>query len=392
MTGEATAPAEPEIEIVMETEAPPPSPIVRGFLSYPTQPPAEDVLAGDAWLRVSDLAFFNSSAGAGKSVALVQASIAWGLGLPYFGIKPSRPLRILHFIGEDDASTMGQCREGLLEHAEELFGRPVSTKELATLDDMVRTDFSRQYVGKPFIQYLDERLTEEPADLVMINPLLSYIGGEIVANASEFLRVGLMPTMQKHRAANLIAHHTNKLSKDGWDTIDPTYSGTGGGEVANAPRTILTLMPTKVPGLSVLRVSKRQTTGWKDDGDRFTDHVFLKRTDNPSRPAWIPVPHNEAADLIDSEAPAASAPTKKKASGQAVADAVRNGAMERQALLETIRRNCRCSERPAKDALKEARENGLVQTFNRPNPKGGHPILWVCLPEHLSQWVEGVTP
>jgi hypothetical protein len=62
--------------------------MVRGFMSFPTDPPEEDILAGNAWLRVGDVHFFNSSAGAGKSVALIQASMAWGLGLPFLSIKP----------------------------------------------------------------------------------------------------------------------------------------------------------------------------------------------------------------------------------------------------------------------------------------------------------------
>jgi hypothetical protein len=64
--------------------------MVRGFSSFPTDPLPENILAGNAWLRVGDVHFFNSSAGAGKSVALIQASMAWALGLPFLGIKPAR--------------------------------------------------------------------------------------------------------------------------------------------------------------------------------------------------------------------------------------------------------------------------------------------------------------
>lgn len=372
--------------IEMETTVPPPDPIIRGFMGFPTDPPQESILAGNAWLRRGDLAFLNSSAGAGKTVGMVQASIAWGLGLPYFGIAPARPLRILHFVGEDDDSTLGQCREGLIENARELFGRDLRPGEVESLDQMVRTDFSRQYIGNSFIARMDTLLTEEAADVVMVNPLLSFIGGEIVANASEFLRGGIMPVIQKHSAAALVAHHTPKLSRDGWENIDPTYSGTGGGEVANAPRAILTLMPTKAPAISVLRVSKRQTTGWKDGDDRFTDHAFFRRTDNPNRPAWLPVSHEEAAELMTDEEPSGKT---RKATPQHVVELVKSGAMTRAAVVDSLRRDRKCSERPAKEAIAEARSLGMVDHFEQKQPgKAGKPVVWLCLPEHKSKWVE----
>lgn len=362
--------------------------MVRGFMTFPTDPPEEDILAGNAWFRVSDVHFFNSSAGAGKSVALIQASMAWGLGLPFLGIKPARPLRVLHFVGEDDESTLGQCREGFLDNFKEVFGREIEPGELHKLDDMVRTDFSRQYTGKSFLARLDTILTDEPADVVLINPLLSFIGGDIVKEASEFLRVGIMSIMQRHRAGCLIAHHTCKLTKASWEEMDFTYSGIGGGEVANVPRSILTLAPTKAKGLHALYVSKRPTTGWKDDDDKFTDHVFIKRTDNAARPAWLPVSHDDAEAMIGEQVPPASGGRSKKASPSDIVDAVKDGAMARPALLAQIQRENQCSETPAKNALKEARKLGVVATFEQPTAGGGKNTIWVCLPEHLQQWVK----
>ncbi len=357
---------------------------IRGFLSFPTDPPPEDILAGNGLVRVADPIFFNSGAGSGKSVAFAQGAISWGLGLPWLGIVPSRPLRVLHFVGEDDESTMGQCREGFLEHSEATTGRRVVRADLKRLDEMVRTDFSRQFTGDEFLNRMDAMMTEEPADVVMVNPLLSFIGGPIVECAGDFLRNGVMPIIQRHRAAALIAHHTCKLTKASWEEMDFTYSGIGGGEVANVPRSILTLAPTKVKGLHVLHVSKRQTTGWKDAAGNFVDHVFIRRSDDPTRPAWIPVSHEEAAAMIGAATPGKG--EGRKATPSHVVAAVSTGAMTRQSLLEKLRRECRCSENPAKEALREARDLGVVVTFEDPQARGGKPVLWVCLPEHKTQW------
>lgn len=360
--------------------------MVYGVMSFPTDPPEEDILAGNAWLRVGDVHFFNSSAGAGKSVALIQASMAWGLGLTFLGIKPARPLRVLHFVGEDDESTLGQCREGFIENAIATFGREIQADELAKLDSMVRTDFSRQYTGKAFLARLDAILTDEPADLVLINPLLSFIGGDIVKEASEFLRVGIMPIMQRHRAASLIAHHTCKLTKASWEEMDFTYSGIGGGEVANVPRSILTLAPTKAKGLHALYVSKRPTTGWKDDDDRFTDHVFIRRTENPARPAWLPVSHEDAAAMIGEGATEGG--RKKKVGPGDVVAMVKTGAAMQKDIIAGLIKAKGCGMSTAKDAVMEARDLEVVATFEEKNPRGGKSIVWVCLPEHLSQWVK----
>jgi hypothetical protein len=77
------------------------SEVVRGFMDFPTHPPAEDVLAGNAQIRVTDIHMWNAPAGDGKSVGMSQISMAWALKLPYCGIYPSRPLKIIHFCGED---------------------------------------------------------------------------------------------------------------------------------------------------------------------------------------------------------------------------------------------------------------------------------------------------
>jgi hypothetical protein len=173
--------------------------------------------------------------------------------------------------------------------------------------------------------------------------------------------------------------------------MDMTYSGIGGGEVANVPRSILTLTPTKAKGLHRLIVAKRQTTGWKDDDDRFTDHIFLKRTDNPTRPAWLPVSHEDAEAMIAEGAPTAG--RKKKVDHRDVVNEVTSGATARPALLDALmRRGSGCGMSAARDALDDARELGVVATFNEKNPNGGKPILWVCLPEHLPQWLESKQP
>ena len=362
--------------------------ITRGVNQFPVDIPPDDILLGRGWLRKSDIGTFISTAGAGKSVAMAQSSMAWSLGLPYMGIKPARPLRILHFVGEDDESTLGQCREGFLEHSESITGKKLCQEDLRPLDEMLRTDFSREFVGINFHVHLSALLTDSPADLVMINPLLSYVGGEIVACASEWLRSGLMPVLQKHECGAMIAHHTGKMSRDGWDQTEDIYAGIGGGEIANIPRAILVLRPTNCDGLAVIKVGKRQTTGWKDQDDKFTSCYFVQRSGDPERPAWIPVPHDEAEEMISEGKPAARKGTKKATSDHVIPH-VQAGAINRQTLIERVMKGAGCSEKPAKDAIKLSLDEGLIVSFDgEKSPTGGKPMKWFCLKEHENQWVK----
>lgn len=362
--------------------------IVAGVNTYPTIVPPESVILGNGWGRWGDILNLISGAGGGKSVMANQALIAWALGLSYFGIKPPRPLRILLFSGEDDGVTIGQCREGFLEHSKAITGRQLTSKDLAPLDSMVRTEFIREHVGERFHPHLASLLRESPVDLVIINPLLSYVGGEIVACGSEWLRSGLMPILQEHQCAALVIHHTPKLSKDSWDNIDDTYSGIGGGEIANIPRSILTLKPTPAEGLFVITVSKRQTTGWKDRDGKFVTSYFVRRSENPERPAWLPVAYDEAEELIRAgkSSPGARKDSRKVMPSHVV-DALKIGPTQRQALIDRLMKNCRCSDKPAKNAIREALLDKLIHLASEPNPRGGNPIQWFSLLEHKNHGV-----
>ena len=72
-----------------DTESPPDSEatpkkslLLRGVNHYPTEIPPETILLGNGWMRRADVVTFISTAGAGKSVAVTQAAMAWGLACP----------------------------------------------------------------------------------------------------------------------------------------------------------------------------------------------------------------------------------------------------------------------------------------------------------------------
>ena len=354
---------------------------IRGFANFPTDLPDERRLLGEGWLRRGDIATFISTAGAGKSVGMCQAAMAWGLGLPYFGIAPARPLRITMFSGEDDDFTIGQCREGLIEHAVEVTGREITRAEVDDLDDRLVTDFQRTHTGMCFHKHLAEALVDHESDLVIINPLLSYIGGEIVAEASQWLRAGLMPLLKEFDCAAIVCSHTNKMQKDSWNNTLDAYSGIGGSEMANVPRSVLTLRPTKCENIHVLKSAKRTSTGWKDDRGLPSNAYYVKRTARADRPAWLPVTHAEAREA--QEKVASESGPQKKATREDVLQILEEGAMSRQGLIEALREQCGCGMGKAVEAIAEARRD--LHAWEKQSEGRGRPQVWFCLPKDAAE-------
>lgn len=359
--------------------------IHSGVLSFPDRADPKTQLVGSrGQIRSGEPHFFNGSAGTGKSTTAAGTSMAWPLGLPCMGLTPCRPLRILHMNGEDDVVTLGQCREGFLKHSEAITGRRLTHEDLRALDGMLRTDFSREFVGAAFIAHVDQLLTEQPADILIINPLMSFVGGEVVSEASNFLRVLLNPLLQRHKCAALIFHHTPKLSKDSWANMDETYTGIGGGEVANVPRSIFTMIPTPVPDLVRLVVAKRKLSDWRDAEGNFTDHAYFRRSGDPLLPAWIPVPHDEALDLISDSGSKKNSPA---ITAEAVLQIIGSGAVNQAALLKDIGVRFNRSATTAKNALENAMLSGLIGEFEASAPNSKRRVKWHCAADKLDYFM-----
>jgi hypothetical protein len=352
-------------------------PLVAGVNGFPTDPPLHTILVGNCAIRIGDIAMLNSGAGMGKSVSMGQMAMAWALGLPYFGIKPARPLRILHYVGEDDEATMGQIREGFLLHSLAITGRRLTTEDLEQLDEMLKHQFDLSAIGENFIHEIKSEIEVFQPDIVFINPLLSYIGGDPVALVTPFLRGGLVPLLREYKCASLIAHHTCKLTKESWKTMDMTYSGIGGGDVANIPRIVFTLAPTDNEGLVCLHVAKRTTVGWKDEDGKHKTYAFFRRTDEPTRPAWLPVSYEEAERELSQKT---SAPTRKCTADDVVA-ILRNGDGLKTVIIEELVRDKKCVKGTAENAIKEAMEHELVRLYDddKPNPNGGSRKKWLTI-------------
>ena len=229
-----------------------------------------------------------STSGTGKSVWTVQAALLWAQGLPAFGIVPVRPLKIGIVQAEDDDEEMVNFRnnitDGLVEQAGLDRGQVEAARTNVLLFDAVGK------FGGDFIEYVGKILEEHPElDLLIINPLQSFFGGDISRNAelSGFLRGGLDLLIKPNKVGVLFIHHTNKppnaKERTGWGAdAFASYIGAGGAEIVNWARAVLALMPCENDsGLFRLTAAKRgQRLGWKDAAGVRTDVRFIAHSKN----------------------------------------------------------------------------------------------------------------
>src|SRR5438552_3492632 len=78
----------------------------------------ENTLLGNRFLCRGGGLLFVGSTGVGKSTAIIQMGICWAVGRPCFGIKPTKPLKILYIQAENDQGDLCEMRDGVLEHLE----------------------------------------------------------------------------------------------------------------------------------------------------------------------------------------------------------------------------------------------------------------------------------
>jgi AAA domain len=151
-----------------------PEAVVKPLLDL--QPAMEDdgnTLLGNRFLcRGAGLELVGPS-GIGKSTAIVQMGIFWAVGRECFGIPPKQSLKILYVQAENDEGDLCEMRDGVLQHLQ------LNGDELKLLDRNFICAFEFSRVGEElFADTLEPLLTTHSPDLLILDPALSYIGGD----------------------------------------------------------------------------------------------------------------------------------------------------------------------------------------------------------------------
>ncbi len=221
--------------------------------------PAKDdpnVLIGNRWLSRGDIFILASTSGMGKSSLSIQAAVTWGLGLKLFdGFLPHRPLKSLIVQSEDGDGDIAEVRLSI-EHAMNL-----TTEQKAQVNENVIIVTDRIHRGLSFRAELKRLIAIHKPDLVWINPLLAFLGGDVndSTDVGNFLREQLNSLNEPPQFAYGIVHHTAKPPKEKaqrqWNEV--MYEMAGSADLTNAARAILALQATEKQGEFKLICAKR---------------------------------------------------------------------------------------------------------------------------------------
>ncbi len=225
---------------------------------------------------------FVGQTGSGKSSFSRQMALYWAAGQSFAGLEPVRPLRILIVQAENDDADEAEMCEGVV------MGCGLGDAVVAAAGDSI---FHYREVVQTaagfFAKTLKPLLEKVKPDILIIDPLLAYLGGDQSSQevVGGWLRNQLNPLLMEYNCAAVLVHHTPKITlqkvKEGWFGGDFSYFGVGSAEFANWSRAILCLVPTKFFGTYILQAAKRGgRLRWKQ---KETDKVTVRRIVEYSR-------------------------------------------------------------------------------------------------------------
>jgi hypothetical protein len=240
------------------------------------QPKADpSTLLGNRWVCKGGQLLLVGQSGVGKSSLTVQAAMTWALGLPFFGIKPARPLKSLYIQAENDEGDMAEIVQGVMSYVVMKSGM-AQDEALRMLNENLEFVRVTAAAGEEFGAVVRDLMRQQPVDLVFGDPLLSFVGDDISQQsvASRFLRGVLNPLAFEFGFAWVWSHHTGKPQSDSksrahWNANDFAYIGLGSSELTNWARAIAVLQTTKEEGTFKLLLAKRGTRAGVVDEHRL---------------------------------------------------------------------------------------------------------------------------
>ena len=260
--------------------------------------PSEDpdrLLGQDRFICRQGSLLLVGETGIGKSSLNMKAALFWAAGRPFFGIESIRPLRVLIAQRENDEGDMAELLQGVFRAS------AFTDEERATILKNVTIVQETRRAGKDFAQWLEREITGTKSDLVIMDPLNAFHGGNISDNQEmgNFLCEELQPVLHRTGAAVVIVHHTGKPSKDvqcGAEMSDTSlkYFAIGASTVSNWVRAVMVLRPVNDDGIFELSIPKRgKRSGLKDSEGKPAARIFIKHS--TSGISWDYAPEYEKA-------------------------------------------------------------------------------------------------
>lgn len=243
-----------------------------------------------------------AASGVGKSTIATQAAVTWGIGQPLFGIRPVRALKSLIIQAENDLGDISEQFKGALagmnidpdEHIEQI---EAIRRNIVYVRDTIHT-------AEAFCGVVAKLVDRYKPDLVFIDPLLSFLGGDVSSQevCSRFLRNGLNPIAESTGVVFIIIHHTAKPPKEkaksieGWTTADFAYLGAGSHEITNWARAVIVLQqqPDSDRSFQLGIVKRGRRAGATTLSGEETISISLRHSDRGL--SWIQTREEDTSD------------------------------------------------------------------------------------------------
>lgn len=244
------------------------------------------------WLCRGGSLLIVGPSGAGKSTLMTSMGIPWALGKPWNGINVRRPLKQLVIQAENDQGDVAEMVIGSITGA--LGSGVIAATDAGMLNKNFIFVKCKGLVGTEFVTMLEKQIRHHRADVVWIDPVLSFIGGDISKQdvSSDFFRKNLDPMLDRTGCICVMLHHTGKPSSDGkgrktWNVKELAYSGLGSSDLVNWSRAVCVLDNTEEKGLYRFVFAKRgERTGVvSSTGEKNADTIYIRHADKGL--AWI---------------------------------------------------------------------------------------------------------
>jgi len=245
-------------------------------------------ILGNRWLCKGGSLLIVGQSGTGKSSLMMQAAVHWTLGRDFFNIKPVKPLRSIILQAENDAGDVAEALQDVVA------GAYLTKDEQAQLKDGLAIFRDTVSTGTAFTTALRDLILSHRADIVYVDPLLSFAGIDISdqEQASHFLRHDLAPILLETGAVLVAMHHTGKpkaaSDKEGQTVADLAYAGLGSSEFTNYFREVAVLFRCQgeEPIYKFGLTKRRGRAGLKNGQGEFKSEINIRHASEPGVIRW----------------------------------------------------------------------------------------------------------
>jgi len=243
---------------------------------------------GRRWLCKGGSLLIVGQSGTGKSSLMMQAATAWSVGRNFFGITTKKALRTLIIQAENDTGDVGESFQDCVN------GSKFSQGEIDTLKQNLYIYRDTVSSGQSFLILLKQLIVQHQADIVFVDPLLSFAGIDVTlqSEVSTFLRHGLSPILLETGAILVAMHHTGKpkSSKDtaGYTVADMAYSGLGSSEFTNYFREVACLVREQgAEPIYKFGLTKRRGRAYlSDENGQFAPEISIRHSRDAGVIRW----------------------------------------------------------------------------------------------------------